>query len=551
MHLTYERNANKIWVVNMGDIKGLEQPMDYFLTLAYDFDTWGPLGRIGAYQLAWATREFGPTHAAEIAEIVNKYGLYSSRRKYELVDPETYNVVNYDEAKTVLAQWANLSARAQAVYDALPAVSKPSFFEMVLHPTKAGYVVHDIHISAGFNRLYAHQRRNSANPLASHVLDRFDDDNTLKEEYHTLLDGKWDHIMDQPHLGYSYWQQPMRDTLPPLWWTQTKVSSVAGTIGVGVDGGNGTVPGDDEFNVALSNNTLVLPPIDPFLPESRGRWIEIFARGVNPFSFTVTPSASWVKATPSTGHIDPTDPSTDMRVWLSVDWDAAPAGNNIVFISIKSSTGDYGNTAAPSVNLPVHKTSVPAGFHGHVESDGHVSIEAAHSPTLPPSNTTSSSNTSSPHYVEIPGLGRTLSAVTLFPARAPSQSPTNAASPRLDYPLYLFTNSTASVTVLLGAAWNIDPERPLKYAIAFDGEAPQTVRYVPPLTDPLGEPPGWAPAVAAGNTWSSTTKHTIKVAGARTLTVWLLEPAVVLQKVVVDLGGVRQSYLGPPESTIV
>lgn len=56
------------------------------------------------------------------------------------------------------------------------------------------------------NRAYASQGRNSANRLAEHVLQKFEYDRDLTEEYHSLLNGKWDHMMDQTHLNYKgYW----------------------------------------------------------------------------------------------------------------------------------------------------------------------------------------------------------------------------------------------------------------------------------------------------------------------------------------------------------
>lgn len=134
-----------------------------------------------------------------------RYGMYAARRKYELVDPNTYNVINYNEADNVLNEWKALADDAQKIYKGLDASVQPSFFELVLHPCLAGATVINIHITAAKNKLYASQRRTSANTLAEQALKLFKDDYALAQRYHELLDGKWNHIMDQTHLGYNYW----------------------------------------------------------------------------------------------------------------------------------------------------------------------------------------------------------------------------------------------------------------------------------------------------------------------------------------------------------
>lgn len=175
------------------------------MSLAYDFDTWGPLDKVYDWEVAWATREFGQKYAAEVASIIDTFGKYAGRRKFELVDPTTYSAINYREAEIILEEWKDLSARAEAVYNKLSHNTKPAFFQLVSYPVKAAYIVHDIYVSTAKNNLYANQRRNSANILADYVLKRFQDDHKLTDQYHKLLNGKWNHFASQTHIGYNYW----------------------------------------------------------------------------------------------------------------------------------------------------------------------------------------------------------------------------------------------------------------------------------------------------------------------------------------------------------
>ena len=153
----------------------------------------------------WAHREFGPERAKEIAEISDTYTFLANRRKYEILHESTYSIINYDEAESVLRDWTKLRDDARAIYDELPEEARPAYFELVLHQIEAGHTIPDLYISTAKNRLYGSQGRTSTNALAHKVLEIFDYDRNLTEEYHAMLDGKWDHIMDQTHIGYHWW----------------------------------------------------------------------------------------------------------------------------------------------------------------------------------------------------------------------------------------------------------------------------------------------------------------------------------------------------------
>ena len=107
MHLAYEYGANRIWIVNVGDLKPMEFPIQFFLDYA-----WNP-GEVASRAAAgvhaqWAEQQFGAAHAAEIADVVTKTYKYAGRRKPELLAPETYSLANYREAETVVAEYAAL-----------------------------------------------------------------------------------------------------------------------------------------------------------------------------------------------------------------------------------------------------------------------------------------------------------------------------------------------------------------------------------------------------------------------------------------------------------
>lgn len=205
LKMAYERNTRQIWVVNVGDLKPLEIPISYYLDMAYDMSNFDMPDSTETWLTAWGAREFGEEYSNDIADILNVYGQYAARRKYELLTPATYSLINYNEADVVLAGWKNLTDKAQAVYDKLDASAQAAFFEMILHPIKAAYTVYNIYVTSAKNNLYAEERRTSANYLVQDVLSLFRQDHEITQAYHKVADGKWDQMMTQTHLGYDYW----------------------------------------------------------------------------------------------------------------------------------------------------------------------------------------------------------------------------------------------------------------------------------------------------------------------------------------------------------
>ena len=99
MHLAYEYGADRIWIVNVGDLKPMEFPIEFFLELCVESEALADKRQLAQFTQLWAEREFGPEHAAEIADLVTKYTKYNARRKPELLDAETFSLIDYHEAR--------------------------------------------------------------------------------------------------------------------------------------------------------------------------------------------------------------------------------------------------------------------------------------------------------------------------------------------------------------------------------------------------------------------------------------------------------------------
>lgn len=214
MHLAWQYSARQIWIVNVGDIKPMEFPISFFLDYAWNPEKIGA-GELQSYSEKWAAAQFGKQHAKEVADILAKYAKYNARRKPELLDANTYTL-NYNEWATVVDEYNNLLKKATAINNALPPKYKEAFFQLVLHPVKACANLYEMYYNVALNKEAIANKESSANTYADKVKALYANDSLITEEYHRLNKGKWNHMMSQTHIGYTYWQQPRVQKMPEV-----------------------------------------------------------------------------------------------------------------------------------------------------------------------------------------------------------------------------------------------------------------------------------------------------------------------------------------------
>ena len=243
--------------------------------------------------------------------------------------------------------------------------------------------------------------------------------------------------------------------------------------------------------------------------------------------FPRTPAKAWISLNESNG-------TADRRIWVSVDWSKAPKKSASGEIKISGA----GNEVTVKVNAfnPVNVTR--DSLEGFVEGEGFVSIEAEHFSA----NRDAGAN----RWINIPDYGRTLSAMR---ANAPvdAQATPGKDSPCLEYKMYLFNSGKIEVDSTVGATLNFIHGRALRYAVSFDDEAPREITIVPANFNAGNGNRDWEESVK-NNCRHVKSTHLIAAPGYHTLKIWMVDPGVVVEKIVVNAGGVKPSNLGPPES---
>ena len=519
MNLAHAYGANRIWIVNVGDLKPLELPIEFFLRLAWKPDAIEK-DKIGDYTRRWGERDFGPDYAGEIADIVSRYAKYNGWRKPEVIEPLTFSQINYGEAERVWAAWEDVTTQAEAVYKAIPAEDRDAYYGLVLHPAKASGIVAQMNIAAGRNLLYARQGRASTNAEGARVRDLFRQDSAMSAYYNTqLAGGKWNHLMDQPHIGQYTWQPPRVNMMPA-------VSELL-------------VPDSDAYGVAIEGDESAWPDHygDPVLPvfdslNPRTSWVEVFAQGQRAIDVAVQSESAWISVTPDL------TPRTDRRYVIAVDWGKAPMGESAGYVTVT------GSQAPIRIKVPAMRATPDqrAEAKGRFASLTGIMAMAAGAASR-------RIESQGVRWEALPDYGRGASAMTVFPVTAPSVLPPQRGA-ALEYDVYLGQGGDYRVTLIVGPVMDFVPDRGMRIAVGFDDATPQVLDLFADRAFETFLGDNW-PVVSKNNVRYVTATCPVALAGQHVLRISMVDPAIVVQKIILANGRLPDSYFGPPDYSLV
>ncbi|TYT25396.1 glycosyl hydrolase [Luteimonas viscosa] len=514
MRLAWAHGVERLWIVNVGDIKPMELPISAFLDQAWDPDA-ADLDWITRYPAAWAAEQFGDAHALEIGGIVTRYTQYNARRKPELLDAETWSLLHDGEADRVIADWDTLEARTLALAKRLPARQRDAFVQLVEYPVLASANLNRLYVAVARNRLYAAQGRASANRWADEAKRLFDRDAQLQRVYERdIAGGKWIHMMSQVRIGYTHWQQPERNILPAL--ANVDVPE-RGVTGVAVEG--------DARRWPQPAQSPRLPVLDPVGAPTRE--LVVFNGGTEKVGFTAKSSQPWLRVSPAQGEVEDAQ-----ALGLEVDWSELPEGAHEAVVAIRGS-----DRTEVYVQVPVRKPPSHRAARGFVEGDGVVAIEAArHARAIAPAGG---------EWQTIPNLGRTLSGVTAWPATGDALTPGGDGA-RLEYPLVMNEAGEVEVRVVLSPTLDLRNRGGLRYAVSIGDETPQVVTMRLDPTPGDRDFKAWETAMVR-SVHVAVSRHRV-AAGANTLKLWPVDPGLVFQRIEVTRQPRMRGTLGPVES---
>lgn len=216
MNLSFRYGVKELWVVNVGDLKPMEYPIQFFMDMAWNPDRFNE-NNLVQHTEEFCEKTFGKEYAKEAARLINTYSKYNRRVTPELLNQETYSLQNYHEFETVTNDYKALLLDALKLNYLLPKEVKDTYDQLVLFPIHACSNLYEMYYAVARNAELAKKNDTKANMWADKAKSHFIRDSLLTVHYHTeIANGKWNHMMSQTHIGYTYWQQPPFNKMPEV-----------------------------------------------------------------------------------------------------------------------------------------------------------------------------------------------------------------------------------------------------------------------------------------------------------------------------------------------
>ena len=273
--LAYENGIDRLWILNVGDLKPMEYPISQFMDMA-----WNPrkydVNNITRHTRDWCAQQFGESQADEAARILNLICKYNGRCTPEMLNKNTYSLEN-GEWQEVVNQYLQLEADALRQYNSLPAFYHDAYCQIILFPIEMMSNLHQMYFAQAQNHALYKQGNPKANVWADECERLFKRDSLICDYYnHKMAGGKWNGMMTQKHIGYKSWNDDFeKDTCPELF----RVTSKDGVI---ISENNGVVE-------------IEAPYYSSKTDAAEAKWTEIPFMGKSVSAMTLMPYTKSVK----------------------------------------------------------------------------------------------------------------------------------------------------------------------------------------------------------------------------------------------------------------
>lgn len=527
----YDATADRIWLLNVGDIKSCEFSMDLFLSMAYDINAFS-YNRVATYQAEWLSGMFGQKYYNNFLDITQTFYHQSFSRKPEFMgwgyqwstnrhgkerNTDTdFSFANYREADTRLFEYTRIGKAVDGILKQLPESQKASFYQLLYYPVKGCELLNKMVLNGQKNRWYALQQRATTNELRDRVKVYYDSLQIISDGYNSLLDGKWNHIMTtRQGFAASYFELPILETVS---------LPTAASLGV-------LAQGEDVQKGMQSFHTL--PAFNTYFRQSS--FFDIFNKGATPLKWNIQASDSWIITDKIEGITQ-----LEERIQVTIDWTKVPVGE-CVLGRIEVNSGDAGKEL---IYISVFNPSSPSLAEMNalfVQHNGYVSINAADYHRKVESDDIK--------IALIPNLGFENVSIQLGNPLAPAQRTGNSTAPRVEYDFYTFEQGSVDVYTYVLPTFTLSSDKDYagheatnietRYGICID-DGP----VMNPSTSSFEYAQTWYESVLKNCRINKTTLH-INKPGKHTVKILCGDAGTVLQKIVLDFGGMKRSYLGP------
>ncbi|MBN1647849.1 MAG: glycosyl hydrolase 115 family protein [Spirochaetales bacterium] len=517
----WEFGVRELWIVNVGDICTQEFPLSYFLDLAYDFDRWGTsaVDTCGQYTQQWVDRQFsGHLNAGQrntVCEIMSEYTRIAHMRRPEAMNAAIYHPLHFREAERMLTRVEAVIRKADKLMAEVPEEIAGAVYALVCYPALGNMNVQKMHLLSGRNMALAEQRRVEANLLPEKINECIARDRELVDRLHKINRGKWYGMGLSEHIGFRYWNEeecayPLTVSFEPANKPRIIVS----------------VPGTAQHTQGGPWERRTLYLNDFSRPDRETAFIDISCAGRQSVQYEISTPNSWLHLSSAGGTVKVAD-----RITVTIHRKTLTTETQG---EITVSAADTRVTIlVPAVPSP--KKSEPRVF---IETAGYLAMEAEHFHTR--------GDTATAAFKRLPGHGKTLSAMKVFPVTA-SFLPGNDA-PYLEYRFIASTAGEYVVTLYMSPSNAVDSAGKILFAIKANSEGIREYNAIPEGQKVGDEQAGWGQGVLANIRTHSS--RIICSKGLNSLRVYAISPGFVLERIVMHPADreLPVSCLGPEES---
>ncbi|HET9506220.1 MAG TPA: glycosyl hydrolase 115 family protein [Hymenobacter sp.] len=520
--------TDRLWVLNVGDLKPLEYSTQLFLDMAYAAAPFAQPAAGPAHLQQWLAEAFGAGQAAAMRALLWEYYDLAFERRPEFMgwsqtEPTTpthrtaYNHFYYgDEAQRRLDRYARLVAQAQALRAAIAPERADAYYELVYYPVVAAALMNQKFLYQDKSYLYARQNRACATDYARWAQQAYAALKTETAYYNEqLAGGKWRGMMSMHPRDLPAYQAP---AAPALHLDTTQVWGVAPEGWAGPDS-------------AAFSHQLSLPTFHAWGPASY--FVDVFLSCRQAVRWRAVSCPKWLVLSARKGTLAAAEGQQQVRLHLRVDWRKLPRrGEPSGYLVLRG--------AGKTVRVAVRATrpdEALADYPGFVEANGYLSLFAAHY----------SRKTDQPghRWAVVAGLGRTgsgLQAQLLQATPLAEAGSAPAATAFAEYDFYTFTPAAPVVTVFTLPTHPTTRAASVRYGLSID-EGPMQVLDC----KTVGRSEEWKQNVLSNNAQRQF-KAPALGPGRHTLRLYPLDPGVVLDRITLDLGGLQPAYGAVPET---
>ena len=526
MMKAYDNKSNKLWVLNVGDIKPLEFNMQMFLDMAYNAVPFKDPKYTNEYLTNWTSTIFGNKQVGSIAGILRKYYQLAFERRPEFMgwsqtEPTTqtaYTSYNHfyfgDEAQRRIDAYNSIEAEVKKLRSEITGQNVDAFYQLVYYPVVCAAEMNKKFLYRDKAYLYAKQNRASAKDYAEWSQEAYSTIAKETEYYNKQLSGgKWNNMMSMHPRDLPVYKAPVLpktemnsetawDVIPEG-WAKTD-SSIFKTAS-----GDLQLPA---FNKSIASKYF----IDLFLSEDKElRW-------------EASAKAKWIKLSQYSGTLKPETGKKETRIWVEIDWTKAPAKSNL-----QSAVEFKGDGKKKVILISAINHGVPDTTRSYIENNGLVSVFAENF------------SRKSAVWTVMEGLGHAGNVVASSMPAGKLVSETPDPNATVEYDFYTLNPATPEINIYTLPTLPLNNQFSMRYGVSIDNGAIKTVDF-----KTANRSNEWKQNVLS-NTAIRKVKTEQLTPGKHTLKIYAIDPGVLLDRIAIDLGGLTKAYSVIPETKAI